>query len=423
MFHTLTRQVIATTATFLLLLVVAGIISVATIFENQNATSELTQNRIKEIDTTGHFNTLMGRAIGEVFAFARTGEPEDRAEAQAALVEAESNLATLSGFSNERFNAQEQNTRIVLQQRRVLLFQQVRQYVGDAIRALEAGNDASADRALEVLEQFEADSEQIETESDALELRDGIAVSAAFANGTRRDLVIVAGLLLSFMVLGAVIVVLVRRRIIQPINRLVQAVGLVAQGDLDQRVAVQSNNEIGQLQRAFNEMISELHTQRTVLEDSSAELRSSVERQQQLLATVQQLSAPLLPLWEGVLVLPIVGYVDSTRAAALLNTLLTGISQRRAHNVILDVTGLAAVDQGALDFIQQAVQAGRLLGAQMSLAGMNGETAQRIVAQDVQLGQIRTFRDLHSAVEAALPASDQQDGPPRTLGPLARMSS
>jgi len=133
-----------------------------------------------------------------------------------------------------------------------------------------------------------------------------------------------------------------------------------------------------------------------------AEVREASERQRQLLDVVQELSTPVVPIAEGILVLPLVGTVDSQRAQQIMDVLLSGITDRRARVVIIDITGVAVVDTSVANYLVQATQAVRLLGATCILVGITPEVAQTIVGLGVDLSKLLTRSDLQSGVEKAL---------------------
>jgi PAS domain S-box-containing protein len=127
-----------------------------------------------------------------------------------------------------------------------------------------------------------------------------------------------------------------------------------------------------------------------------------LEAQARLLDLVRELSTPLLPVLEGVLVAPIVGQVDAARGAHFLEALLAGIERHRAETVILDVTGVPAIDADVAAALLRATRAAGLLGTSCALVGVSPEVARALVALEVDLGGIRTHRDLQAGVLDAL---------------------
>lgn len=117
---------------------------------------------------------------------------------------------------------------------------------------------------------------------------------------------------------------------------------------------------------------------------------------------LRELSTPLIPLAEGVLVMPIIGTVDSARAAQLMDTLLEGITAHGARMVILDVTGVKVVDTQVANALLQSAQAARLLGAEVVLTGIGPHVATTLIGLGVDLGNLTTLGTLRAGVAYAL---------------------
>ncbi len=212
-------------------------------------------------------------------------------------------------------------------------------------------------------------------------------------------------------------------RLVRPIESLVHATQQVSAGNLEQQVAVTRRDELGTLQQNFNQMVTDLREQQAAiairneqieashreldlrsqeLEQRNQELQHSIHVQQSLLATINRLSAPILPVWDQVIVLPLIGHVDTARANLVMESLLNGIEQRRAKIAILDVTGLAMVDDQVITLLLRAAQAVQLLGARVMLVGVSPMIAEVIVRQDADLSQLEPYADLDAAVRAAI---------------------
>jgi GAF domain-containing protein len=150
------------------------------------------------------------------------------------------------------------------------------------------------------------------------------------------------------------------------------------------------------------------------------EIREASSRQQRLLDMIRELSTPLVPITDEILVLPLVGTIDSLRAQQMMDVLLDGISARRAKVVILDITGVPVVDTSVANYILQATQAVRLLGATCILVGITPEVAQTVVGLGVELQALTTRSDLQGGVEHALQLLGQQISKPKKKSPLLR---
>lgn len=126
---------------------------------------------------------------------------------------------------------------------------------------------------------------------------------------------------------------------------------------------------------------------------------------------LRELSTPLIPIADGVVAMPLIGTIDSTRAAQLVEVLLSGVSQHRAHIAIIDVTGLRYVDTNIMNALLQAAQAVRLLGAEAVLTGLHPHMAQTMVKLNLEPDQLRTLRTLQSGIEYALTSRARRFGP------------
>jgi rsbT co-antagonist protein RsbR len=127
--------------------------------------------------------------------------------------------------------------------------------------------------------------------------------------------------------------------------------------------------------------------------------RERVIRQQQ--EAIRELSTPVLQVRERLLILPIIGVIDPQRARQLTEQLLRGIRTNRAKVVVIDITGVAAIDATVANHLVQTVEASRLLGATVIVTGLSPEIAQTIVNIGVDLGKMNTVGDLQGGIEQA----------------------
>lgn len=116
---------------------------------------------------------------------------------------------------------------------------------------------------------------------------------------------------------------------------------------------------------------------------------------------IRELSTPVLQVRERLLILPIIGVVDPQRARQLTEQLLHGIRMNRARMVVIDITGVAAIDSHVANHLVQTVEASRLLGASVIVTGLSPEIAQTLVNIGVDLGKMNTVGDLQGGIEEA----------------------
>jgi rsbT co-antagonist protein RsbR len=127
--------------------------------------------------------------------------------------------------------------------------------------------------------------------------------------------------------------------------------------------------------------------------------RERIIRQQQ--EAIRELSTPVLPVRERLLILPIIGIIDPQRARQLTEQLLHGIRINRAKVVVMDITGVPAMDVTVANHLVQTVEAARLLGATVIVTGLSPEIAQTLVTIGVDLGKMNTVGDLQGGIEEA----------------------
>lgn len=120
--------------------------------------------------------------------------------------------------------------------------------------------------------------------------------------------------------------------------------------------------------------------------------------QARLLELVRDLEIPVIPVFTGVLALPVVGHLDSQRMAALTSSLLEEVARQRAHTVIVDLTGVAMIDTVTASQLLNMAQGVRLLGAEVMLTGIKAEVAQALGGLGVSFNQIKTVGSLQDGI-------------------------
>src|SRR5579859_2247571 len=127
--------------------------------------------------------------------------------------------------------------------------------------------------------------------------------------------------------------------------------------------------------------------------------RERVIRQQQ--EAIRELSTPVLQVRERLLILPIIGVIDSQRAKQLTEQLLRGIRNNRAKVVVVDITGVPTIDSTVANHVVQTVEASRLMGASVIITGLSSEIAQTLVTIGVDLSKLNAVGDLQGGIEEA----------------------
>jgi PAS domain S-box-containing protein len=124
-----------------------------------------------------------------------------------------------------------------------------------------------------------------------------------------------------------------------------------------------------------------------------------IEAQQRAIA---ELSTPIIPVMAGIIILPLVGSIDTERAREITRSLLAGISQHRADVVIIDITGVAIVDSGVAGHLDKTIKAARLKGARTIITGISEAVAETIVDLGINWSGLETVNDLQTGLRVAL---------------------
>jgi rsbT co-antagonist protein RsbR len=125
----------------------------------------------------------------------------------------------------------------------------------------------------------------------------------------------------------------------------------------------------------------------------------SVSRHQ---AAIRELSTPVIRVHARVLLLPLIGTVDSHRAEQIMETLLTRVVDEQARAVIIDIAGVPVVDTGVADHLIRTTAAVRLLGADTILTGISAQLARVLVQLGVDISSMHTRTRLDEGIELAL---------------------
>ncbi|PRQ06209.1 STAS domain-containing protein [Enhygromyxa salina] len=140
------------------------------------------------------------------------------------------------------------------------------------------------------------------------------------------------------------------------------------------------------------------------------ELRGKLETIERQAEDIRALSTPILQVWTGVLTVPVIGRLDSQRAEALTEALLTAVVDRRARTAILDLTGAEALDAAALNSLLRLARTVSLLGARCMVSGMSPQAARIAVDLGIDLSGLAAHATLEAALHAAIRAMENASG-------------
>jgi anti-anti-sigma regulatory factor/HAMP domain-containing protein len=216
-----------------------------------------------------------------------------------------------------------------------------------------------------------------------------------------RSLYLLVGVGLVALVLALSWSILFPTRLLQPIQHLRTVTQRFAQGELTARADLVRADELGALAGSFNQMAARIRQQMIDL-DQSAVVREQNEQLRTLLDLVHDLEIPAIPLLDQVLLVPLVGHLDTRRARLLQQRILEAVHIQYAHTAILDLTGLAMVDTAVAHHIQQLATAIQLLGTQVIVTGIRAPVAQTLSRLGTHFETVQIAGRLQEGIAAVI---------------------
>ena len=154
--------------------------------------------------------------------------------------------------------------------------------------------------------------------------------------------------------------------------------------------------EYHQTSRAITKMV---HLDTAVVVDTFNRLTNKkISDQSQAL---MEMSTPVTSIWQGILMLPVVGIIDSRRAQDIMNAMLSKIAETRSRVFILDISGVAIVDTAVANHLFKITRATRLMGCDCTISGISPAIAQTMVEPGIEAGNVHTTATLRDALEDA----------------------
>jgi anti-anti-sigma regulatory factor len=118
-----------------------------------------------------------------------------------------------------------------------------------------------------------------------------------------------------------------------------------------------------------------------------------------------EMSTPVTPIWEGILLLPLLGIIDSERTRDIMTKTLTKIGETRAKVFVLDISGVSAMDTAVANQLIKITKATQFMGCETIISGVSPAIAQTLVELGVNIGDVRTTATLRDSFELALRAA------------------
>jgi rsbT co-antagonist protein RsbR len=172
-------------------------------------------------------------------------------------------------------------------------------------------------------------------------------------------------------------------------------------GDYNTRLTVDPSDSspLASLFSGINEMISALSTEEEKNRSYQRELEEKLATIEQQKVAIQELSTPIMEVWEGVLCVPVVGLMDTARSSEMTGALLQAVVENSARCAIIDITGIDVMDTRTVDHFIRMAKAIRLLGAECVLTGISPHIAQTVVHMGLDLTNVVTHRSLRDALQ------------------------
>lgn len=200
----------------------------------------------------------------------------------------------------------------------------------------------------------------------------------------------------------------------QRIDHIEDVLSSIAAGELDLRIESDVEDDLTGVEQAINLLIDDLtHELKKSLkmkEELEEKLNKIQEQQKTILQQqedLMELSSPVSKVWENILILPVIGTLDSQRTQIMMENLLQKIVATGCTTAILDITGVPTVDTQVANHLLKTVTAARLLGAECIVSGISPAIAQTIVHLGINLTNILTKATLQDAMIYALKKNEQ----------------
>jgi len=183
----------------------------------------------------------------------------------------------------------------------------------------------------------------------------------------------------------------------ETIAEVLMVISDVGIGDLSGEIDLpEEEGPLAALCIGVNEMLRALRTARSETEAYQQELNTRLATIEKQATVIRTLSSPIMEIWEGVLMLPLIGEMQSSRAQLIMEDLLGRVASTQARFVVVDLTGVEVIDTRAVAHLLEVIGATSLLGAECVLTGISPAVAQSVVKLTggrLPVPSLRTVRD------------------------------
>lgn len=187
------------------------------------------------------------------------------------------------------------------------------------------------------------------------------------------------------------------------VERIEEVLAAAASGDYEAQLFIDKGTPdiITSVETGINLLISDLGDEVLQSKKRANELQEKLNLIEQQRKAIEELSTPIIKIWEKVLVLPLIGTLDTKRSQKLTENLLSEIALTQSKITILDITGVATVDSAVANHLLKTVAAVKLLGSECVITGIRPEVAQTIVHLGVDLSEVETLSNLSEGLKWA----------------------
>jgi len=188
------------------------------------------------------------------------------------------------------------------------------------------------------------------------------------------------------------------------VHEILSVLTQVAAGDLSLRVQTSEapDSAVGALAAGINGIIEAWRESEVKARKIKRALEAKLGTIETQAAAIRELSTPIMDIWDDVLLLPIVGVLDTRRSTDVMSNLLDAVCQKQCKYVILDITGVEVVDTSTADYLIKVVRALRMLGSRCVLTGLSPAVAQTLVQIGAELSEVTTLRSLREGLRHCL---------------------
>ncbi len=396
--NTLTRR-FAITALVLSLLVAAAVAVVSSSMRDlTRVTDYLTQDSPEYLAADSRFNTNLSLALYDIQSYGATENQQHLQDARIELDHAHQALSDASARAKGHsvLSAAIEDSYRQLSAQKTSMLDEV-----EATLSLLQARVASGAPLQESKEAFDPLVVRLNTLISETDL----VRQQTTAIAIERTNAIIARIYLTMIVASSLFVVVLvmtlwwlLRSTALPLRALTQAASALRDGQTVAAVEVTRRDDVGNLQRVFNDMAATIGGRTAEVERRAAELAAQNEQQQQLIDLVNSLETSSISLTDDTLLAPIVGTLDGRRTQMLTERLLRDAYERRTKLVIMDITGVSIIDTYAARGLLDTANALRLLGCKVALSGVSAATAATLVQQGVSLEGLITVRTPQDAL-------------------------